>query len=186
MLKRSAHIIACLVCSAFLLVTATSASAQPMQAGGMDVSLGYQILHVPDETYPFGWNLDVSAPLNDVWRIVGELGMSRDEQTEVGVSGKLKYWHFGAGPRIAADQGAVRPFVQVLGGVAHPRADLVLANFAEVHDADWAFMLQPGAGVAVPIGAVVSVIGQADYRRVFFREQGDNEYRVSFGVRFGF
>jgi hypothetical protein len=28
------------------------------------------------------------------------------------------------------------------------------------------------------------VIGQADYRRVFFKEQGDNEFRVSFGVRF--
>jgi len=157
-----------------------------MQGPRIDASIGYEMLHVPDETYPFGWNVDVSGAVNDVWRLVGEFGMSRDEQTEPGVSGMLKYYHFGAGPRLATGFGSVRPFVQLLGGVAHPRADLVLGNVTQLHDGDWAFMLQPGAGVAVPMGHVLSVVGQADYRRVFFREQGDNEFRVAFGVRFDF
>ena len=46
-------------------------------------------------------------------------------------------------------------------------------------------MLQPGVGVSVPAGDVVSVFGQADYRRAFFSEQGENEFRFTFGVRFG-
>ena len=35
------------------------------------------------------------------------------------------------------------------------------------------------------IESFVSVFGQGDYRRAFFREEGENEFRFSFGVRFG-
>jgi hypothetical protein len=33
------------------------------------------------------------------------------------------------------------------------------------------------------IGRVVSVVGQAVYRRVLFTEQGDSEFRIGVGVR---
>jgi len=165
---------------------ATPAMAQTARTPTVDATIGYQVLHVPDETFPFGWNLDVSGPVNDVWRVVGEFGMSRDDQTETGVSGTLKYYHLGVGPRLVANTRGITPFVQLLGGAVHTRADLVLVNSGPVSDGDWAFMLQPGAGVSVPIGSVVSIVGQADYRRVFFKEQGDNEFRIGFGVRFAF
>jgi hypothetical protein len=78
----------------------------------------------------------------------------------------------------------VQPFVQVLAGAVHPRSSLIV-NGTPLDDNDWAFMLQPGVGVSVPAGNVVSVFGQADYRRAFFQEEGENEFRFSFGVRFG-
>jgi len=31
----------------------------------------------------------------------------------------------------------------------------------------------------------MSVFARGDYRRAFFREEGENEFRFSFGVRFG-
>jgi len=173
--------------SAVVVLSATPANAQTSTgASAVDASIGYQLLHVPDETFPFGWNVDVSGAVNDVWRLVGEFGMSRDEQSEAGVNGTLKFYHLGAGPRIASTTGRVHPFVQLLAGAAHTSADLLFANTVGFQDDDWAFMLQPGAGVAVPIGSVVSIVGQADYRRVFFKEQGDNEFRIGFGLRFAF
>jgi hypothetical protein len=171
--------------SAMLLGAAGSASAQTMRTSSMDASIGYQVLHLPDETFPVGWNADVSKAVSDVWRVVGEFGMSTDDQNEAGVSGNLKYYHFGAGPRIVGRTRYVQPFAQLLAGAAHTRANLVFAS-GPFSDNDWAFMLQPGAGLSIPAGNIVSVIGQADYRRVFFKEQGDNEFRVAFGLRFAF
>jgi hypothetical protein len=163
---------------------APPASAQPVTSPNLEASIGYQLLHIPGETYPFGFNVDVSRAVNDRWRLVGELGLAMDEQNESGVSGDLSYFHFGGGPRLVAPMGRVQPFVQLLAGAVHPRASL-LVNGTPVDDNDWAFMLQPGAGISIPAGNVVSVFGQADYRRAFFREEGENEFRFSFGVRFG-
>jgi len=44
-------------------------------------------------------------------------------------------------------------------------------------------MLQPGAGVVVPMAHAFGVVGQVDYRRVFFRETGENEFRLFVGLR---
>ena len=184
-MKRSAQI-AVWVWVLVFAGAAAPAMAQTAQRPNVDATIGYQLLHVPNETFPFGWNVDVSGPMSDVWRLVGEFGMSRDEQTEAGVSGTLNYYHFGVGPRLTRNVAGVSPFVQLLGGGVHTRADLVFANSGPFSDGDWAFMLQPGVGVSVPIGRMVSVVGQADYRRVFFKEQGDNEVRLALGVRFAF
>jgi len=184
--KRSVQLAGVWIVSAIVIGAAAPATAQTMRTPPVDASIGYQILHLPDETFPVGWNADVSGALNDMWRIVGEFGMSVDDQNEPGVSGNLKYYHLGAGPRIVARARSVQPFAQLLGGFAHTRANLVLANSGPFSDSDWAFMLQPGVGISIPAGNIISVIGQADYRRVFFKEQGDNEFRVSFGVRFAF
>jgi Outer membrane protein beta-barrel domain len=181
--KRSAQLAGVWIFAA-IIGMAAPASAQTTTSPGVDASIGYQLLHIPDETYPFGFNVDVSRAMNDRWRLVGELGLAMDEQDEPGVSGDLSFFHFGAGPRLVAPMRHVQPFVQLLAGAVHPRASL-LVNGAPIDDNDWAFMLQPGAGISVPVGDVVSVFGQGDYRRAFFREQGENEFRFSFGVRFG-
>jgi hypothetical protein len=76
---------------------------------------------------------------------------------------------------------AIAPFVQLVIGAVHTDADLV-QNGTPFHAADWAFMLQPGAGVTVPISPMVGLVGQVDYRRAFF-SQSENELRFLVGVR---
>ena len=161
------------------LLMALPARAQTPVSPPVDASIGYQLLHLPDETFPFGVNFDVSGALNSGWRAVGEFGFATDQQNEPGVSGDLKHYHFGAGPRVVGSMRYVQPFAQLLAGAVHTRANLNTTN-----DNDWAFMLQPGAGINIPAGNVVNIFGQADYRRAFFKEEGENEFRVSFGVRF--
>ena len=165
------------------MITALPASGQSRISAPVDASIGYQVLHLPDETFPFGLNLDISGAFNNGWRAVGEFGFATDSQNEPGVTGDLKHYHFGAGPRLVASAAGVQPYVQLLAGAVHTRAALAVGG-VPVDDADWAFMLQPGVGVNVPAGNVLNVFGQADYRRAFFKEQGENEFRFSFGVRF--
>ena len=181
--KRSVQSAGMWIVAATVVGTATPAAAQTMATRNMDASIGYQMLHIPDETYPLGFNVDVSGAMNDPWRLVGELGWAKDEQNEPNVTGDLNFFHFGAGPRVVAPMRGVQPFAQLLAGLVHARADLIV-NGIPLDDNDWAFMLQPGIGVNVPAGNVVNVFGQADYRRGFFKEAGDNEFRLSFGVRF--
>jgi hypothetical protein len=143
-------------------------------------TLGYQVLRIPGETYPLGLNVDVSGRMKNGWTAVGEFGWSKDDQDDPAVTGSLKFLHFGAGPRWTFPGVRVRPFAQVLAGGVHTDADTNLTN-----DSDNAFMLQPGIGVVVPVATGWGVLGQLDYRRVFFKEEGDNEWRAVFGLRVG-
>jgi hypothetical protein len=165
----------------------TPASAQPMPRA-VDVSVGYQLLHIPDETFPFGINVDASGRIGMGLKAVGEFGWARDQQTEPGVSGTLNFVNWGGGvrwsPPVAARAARrpIDPYVQLLVGAVHADANLTVGG-ARLDTGNWAFMLQPGAGVAVPIAPVVSAIGQVDYRRAFF-DSGENEFRFVVGVRF--
>ena len=159
----------------------TTASPPPLSVG-----VGYQLLHIPDETFPFGLNFDVAAPLTASTTVVGEFGFATDDQTEAGVSGNLKFYNLGAGPRwsiraLPTGHRAIEPFAQILVGAVRTDADLTL-NGASFHDGDWAFMLQPGVGVSVPIAPAFGAFGQVDYRRSFF-SPSENEFRFLFGVR---
>jgi hypothetical protein len=172
-----------LAIAALSLTVANAASAQSM-FGDPSVSFGYQLLHIPDETFPLGFNLDASGTMSNGVGLVGEVGWSKDDQDELGVGGTLNFVHYGAGPRwnfgnIMVDAPA-RPFVQVLAGGVHTAAATNLSN-----DSDNAFMLQPGFGVFVPIAPNWGAVGQVDYRRVFFAEEHDNEWRLVLGFRFG-
>ena len=176
-----------------LIVMAAMASAATARAqsvpplGGVSIGVGYQLLHIPDETFPFGMNFDVAAPITRMMHVVGEFGFATDDQTEPGVSGNLTMYNLGAGARwtmsnvISAP--SVIPFAQLVVGVLRTDADLT-QNGVPFHAADWAFMLQPGAGVTVPISPMIGVIGQVDYRRAFF-SKSENEFRVMVGVRLG-
>jgi hypothetical protein len=165
----------------------TQAAAQPMPRA-VDVSVGYQVLHIPDETFPFGINIDASGRIGMGLKAVGEFGWARDQQNEPGVSGTLNFVNWGGGVRwspptaVRANRRPIDPYVQLLIGAVHADANLTVGG-APLDTGNWAFMLQPGAGVAVPIAPVVSAIGQVDYRRAFF-DNGENEFRFVFGVRF--
>src|SRR5262245_8137977 len=151
------------------------------QSAPIHLSLGYQMLHIPDETYPIGLAVAASGRETGLtW--AGEVGWSGDDQNEPGVSGTLNFVQYGAGPRWTAALHNARPFVQVLAGGVHTSANLTV-NGASLVDSDNAFMLQPGVGVIVPFASRWGVIGQGDYRRAFFKEQGENEFRLMLGVR---
>jgi len=168
-----------------ILIVGTAVLAFPRtgaaQSAPIHVSVGYQMLHIPDETYPDGLAAAISGRESGLtW--AGEVGWSRDNQNEPGVDGTLAFFEYGAGPRWTATLSKARPFVQVLAGGVRTSANLTV-NGAPLHDSDNAFMLQPGVGVVVPFGSRWGVIGQGDYRRVFFKEEGENEFRLLLGVR---
>jgi hypothetical protein len=169
--------------------TASSVSAQVIRHAA-DVSIGYQVLHIPDETFPFGINVDAAGFVRPGLKVVGEFGWARDSQSEAGVTGTLNFVNLDGGVRWSlarATMGngdrSVEPYVQMMLGAVHAGANLNVGGNA-VDNGNWAFMLQPGAGVAVPLTPVVAAIGQVDYRRAFF-DSGENEVRFVFGIRFG-
>ena len=168
-----------------ILFAATAAIVFPQaaaaQSAPVHVALGYQVVHIPDETYPLGIGASVyGREAGLTW--AGEVGWSRDDQNEPGVSGSLTLIDYGVGPRWTATGSRVRPFAQLLAGGAHTSASLTL-NGAPFEAGSNAFMLQPGAGVTIPMASRWGVFGQADYRRVFWSGEAENEYRVMFGVR---
>jgi hypothetical protein len=159
---------------------AAAQSDVPRRTPSVELSGGLQFLHIPDETYPFGWNVDMSGPVGDhnVVRWVGEFGMAEDHPP---ITDSLRFYHFGAGVRfMPSDRRHAQPFFQLLGGVARAEAAFPGANSTDVA---WGPMVQPGVGLNVPINHFFSLVGQGDYRFAIFRSQTDNEFRVSVGAR---
>jgi hypothetical protein len=176
--KRTAQLFGWCVLAFALAGSAAPAAAQTLQTPNVEIGAGLQFLHVPGETYPFGWNLDLSGPIGDheAMRWVGEGGMARD--TPVSIGGTLTFYHLGGGVRfMAAERAHAAPYFQVIGGAAH-------GNNSATQVSQWAPMVQPGVGVSVPINHFVNVIGQGDYRFAIFNGQIDNEFRFSVGARF--
>ena len=182
--NRSGQILGWCALSVFLLAMPKSAAAQSYDTPMVEIGGGFQLLHIPDETYPFGVNFDLSGPIGDHDRIrwVGEGGMAQDRPLDIGDT--LRFYHFGAGVRITP-RGRERatPFFQLLGGVANARAEFSNSVVNTV-DSAWGPMIQPGVGVSVPLNHYVALVGQGDYRLAIFRGQLDNEFRLSFGARF--
>ena len=185
MLLRSR--IAWLGLAAFLAaVVSASAQAKPAQPGPypppappfprFEVTGGYQLLHVPDQTFPFGLNLDGAWNSSKALGVVGEVGWTTDSEGDT----RVHVWNFGAGPRFNARPmgGKVWPFGQVLGGFVHVRG----GGGSDSH-----FMIQPGAGVNVNAGDGWGWVVQGDYRREFldedeFGQSGQNQFRLFIGI----
>lgn len=172
--------------SALLALTAIATPASAQDAPALDLGIGYQWLHAPEQAYPFGINLDLSGTLTGHLRWVGELGWSRDSEDvdDVDVSGSLTATSFGAGVRWTPPAASYRPYVQLLAGVHHDKLNVdanALAVYVDVSETS--FMLQPGAGVTVPVGAKWGLFGQADWRRIFYEGEGENDFRLVVGAR---
>ena len=56
-------------CTALIAAGGASPTAQTLPEPQVDLSLGYQALHIPGQTYPIGIALGISAGLNDTVRI---------------------------------------------------------------------------------------------------------------------
>ena len=184
------------ITTTLIAVLVTPAYAQPSAQAGAgahptgttltplwDTSAGYQLLHLPDQTFPFGLNVDGARNFGP-WAIAAELGWAHDKSDDV----SYHVFNGGAGPRWTHRSTAkIWPFAQVLGGFVHARASTDLSGGDS--DSQTKFMLQPGAGAVVVAGDGWGIVGQVDYRRVFLDkekdgESGENEFRVFVGIRF--
>ena len=171
--------------SALLAMIAVPASAQ--DAPAVDLGVGYQWLHAPDQAYPLGFNLDVSGALTDSVRWVGEFGWSRDseEDADFGVDASLTATSFAAGVRWAPPTAAYRPYAQVLLGAHRDGFNVDTDVVGTLLDgSETNFMLQPGVGVTMPVGSNWGLFGQADWRRIFYEGEGQNDFRLVVGARF--
>ena len=174
-----------LVCLALVTTAAAGATAQTQSEPALDLSVGYQVLHIPGQTYPLGISLEMSCALTSTVRIVAEAGASIARRTTSSYgTGTLTLYDYGAGPRVTARAGRVLVYGQLLGGAVRTHADLSTGFGAPFIDGDNALMLQPGAGVIVPLTRRMAVVGEGNYQRVFFKAYGgDNETRVFVGMR---
>lgn len=156
-----------------------------------DLSGGYQMLKVPDHTFPFGLNIDAAKNFGP-WSIVGELGWAirSDDQDANGFDADVltNVFHGGVGPRwTGRNKGSIWPFAQVLGGFYYARQSVEVGD-VDISDSTTRFMLQPGAGVVFVAGDGWGIVAQGDYRRVFLDEDedgesGQNQFRLFVGVR---
>ena len=106
-------------------VVSAYAQAKPAQPGPypppappyprFEVSGGYQMLHVPDQTFPFGLNIDGAINTSKLFGIAGEAGWATDKVADT----RVHVWNLGVGPRINGRPmgGKVWPFAQVLVGL---------------------------------------------------------------------
>ena len=175
----------------FSTVVSAYAQAKPAQPGPypppappyprFEVTGGYQLLKVPDETFPFGLNLDGAWNGSKALGLAGEIGWATGSVDLGGDSERLHQWNIGVGPRFNGRPmgGRVWPFAQVFVGMYHLRG---------FDDSSSHFMVQPGGGVNINAGDGWGVVFQGDYRRVFldedeFGESGENQGRFFLGIR---
>jgi hypothetical protein len=180
------HSLAIALVALVTLAAAAPVSAQTPPMPVTDLSLGYQSLHIPGQNYPFGVFVGLSRRITDVVRIVGEAGVSIDQQSGQNLNGTLTFYQYGVGPRFTAAGGRVIPFAQVLVGGVHSRGDLTTTAGAPFSASSNGFMIQPGAGVIVPMTRTFALSGGVNYRRVMFENDSDNETSVFAGVRIAF
>ena len=164
-----------------------------------EVTGGYQVLHVPDNWFPFGLNLDGAFNVNESVGLVGEIGWVMDSDDEDGVDVNVHGFNFGVGPRFnVRTTGQVWPFAQVLVGALHARSSVEFDD-VDISVNDTRFMVQPGGGVNINAGDGWGIVLAADYRRVFLDDDdedfdddddfdddgvsGENEFRVFAGIR---
>jgi hypothetical protein len=190
-----------LVAGALVLGLAASAGAQVVTSTAtaplFEFSAAYQLLRVSREggsnTYPTGFTFDGARYFGPLG-FVGELGWSNDSTSVPGTSISTSYLHVAAGARfLFVRREGVRPYVQVLGGIARAKDDTEISVgdvvVTDQETTDTAFIVQPGAGITFPVGDAWGVFGGVDYRRAFFDEgpgtsySNTNEFRAVFGVR---
>jgi hypothetical protein len=185
-LKASIHGLVFALVVLLSAAAATPASAQTPPMPVTDLSIGYQSLHIPGQNYPLGVFVGLSRRITDMIRIVGEAGLSLDQQSGSNLNGTLTFYQYGVGPRVTAAGGRVIPFAQVLVGGVHSRGDLTTTAGAPFSASSNGFMIQPGAGVIVPMTRTFAFTGGVNYRRVVFDNDSDNETSVFAGVRIAF
>jgi hypothetical protein len=166
----------------------------------MDVGIAYAGMHsdfpMLDEheavtdggLYKYGFNFDTSYTLNETWSIVAELGWVRHSVKEAVAASHANYNQasYGGGLRWNRRGEGMSTFAQLVVGVAHDTFDTgtgpALGRFVNKQFVTDSLMVQPGAGVVIPMTDAIGFVAQADFRRIF-SDPGANGIRFAFGVR---
>ena len=162
--------------------------AAPAQAQ-VELSAGYNFLHIdvtedePDDlaNFPVGWYADVSANIIPTIGVVGQITGNYKTVDDDGFEVDTKIHTFMGGVRAGGGPSGVRPFGQVLFGLANAKFS---ADQFDIDESSSDPALQFGAGVNVMSGAVGVRIG-GDYIRVFSEDEGTNVFRFGIGIVFG-
>ena len=158
-----------ILCAVLVVGVAWPAAAQ-------DVSFGYQFQRTSccghSNNFPMGFNVDGSAPIGGgALSGIGQFDWSR--RSDEGVTENIAA--FGGGIRCSRmSNPKVTPFVQVAVGGARDSFDGSSRTDLGV---------QVGGGVAAPINAKISAVGQVDYRRAFKNGEDTNAIRFVGGIR---
>ena len=173
--------------SALLALVGMASPVAAQDAARVDLGVGYQWLHAPEQAYPFGFNVDASGALTSNLRWVAELGWSKDSEGSAafGVDASLSALAIGGGVRWAPPAKSYKPYAQVLVGVHRDSVSVDTADFGNLVDGSESnLMLQPGVGATFPVGAKWGLFGQADWRRIVYDGSGENDFRLVAGARF--
>ena len=153
-----------------------------------ELSGGYQFLHVPDQNFPFGLNVDGARHYGSLG-LVAEIGWSHGSDDSAGVDASFNAWNYGVGGRWTRfNSGRVWPYAQVILGAETLHSSFDVGGI-DTSDTETSFMLQPGVGVTYVVSDGFGIFGQVDYRRTFFDEPDDtddsinNQFRVFVGAR---
>jgi hypothetical protein len=126
---------------------------------------GYQLLHLSDQTFPFGLNVDAARHYGSLG-LVAEVGFAIDSEEELGVDLDATAWNFGAGGRWTGfNSGRLWPFAQVLVGAEVLRASAEIGDIDE-SETETSFMLQPGVGINFIVTEGIGLVGQIAYRQI--------------------
>jgi hypothetical protein len=152
--------------------------AMAQNSSKVDVSGGYNLLHVPDQTLPGGWYADVAGNVTPVVGVVGQVTGNYKNIDVAGLSVKERIHTFMGGVRVNAPSASgVVPFGQALFGDAHFSGDQASSDDAA---------LQLGGGVKfMPAGSTVGAQVGIDYVRIF-GDADSNAFRFAAGVVIGF
>src|SRR5207253_2795037 len=87
-----------------------------------------------------------------------------------------------AGIRFASHTLGFAPYFQVLTGV---QRDSYSGTAPDFDFSDSTFMTEIGSGVVFPVGGIIGVFGEFDYRRVSYDVDPANEFSGVVGIRIG-
>jgi hypothetical protein len=160
--------------AAALLLVIVSAPISATAQTRVSAAIGYQTLHLPDTWVPVGVNFDLAVHRTDALSILGEFGVAHEGGDDNTDSDGFNIFNVGGGARWSFAGDRLAPFVQLVAGIQISTSET---------DSDTAFMLQPGAGIHLPVSDRFGVSAQVDYRPVFYREDMVQEFRFVVGGR---
>jgi hypothetical protein len=120
------------VLGASALCAGILAVAVPARAQGVEISAGYNYLHIDVEenepedlaNFPLGWYADVAGNITSMFGVVGQItGNYKSIDAGGGIDVDTKIHTFMGGVRAGGGVSNVRPFGQVLFGVANAKFD---------------------------------------------------------------
>jgi hypothetical protein len=179
------------IATRIVLLGAVLTVGMALPAAAQDVSVGYQFQRITDGdglNLRAGFNVDASFPIGyRRLRAMGQVDWSRKSESErIGgttVEGSTTLTTYGAGVRWAPSAKG-SPFAQVIIGAMRASASCTIAGVDLCDEpAESDLMVQVGGGVAVPLTATMALVGQVDYRRIFYEGEAGNTFRIVGGIR---